>query len=134
MAWNSPDQLIATQLMYNTKQQMLTDMFALLRLQDRYPPTAGTAADTATAAAAAAHASNPRLPADHGINPVLLQAASDAYFGSRPQVTEMVARDAQALSAAAAAAPTRQEVREVVHQVLQQLQQPGGRSKSTGSA
>lgn len=135
MAWNTPDQPGATQLMYSTKQQMLTDMFALLRLQDRYPAAAaeGTVSDAAAApaaaAAGAAGASIPRLPAAHGINPVLLQAASKAYFSSRPQVAEMVLQDAQQLAAAVAGAPTRQAVEAAIVVCLQRLEQQGGQQQ-----
>jgi hypothetical protein len=161
MAWNVAQQPGASQLMYSIKQEMLTDMFALLRLQDRYPVAASTAAaavtaaaagPTGTAAAAAAGAvaegaarqsssvatAQPAAAAARqagaaaaagALNPVLLQAASEAYFGSRPHIARLVAQDACDMAAAVAAAPQRQEVEQAVLQVLLQQQQavPGGR-------
>lgn len=113
LAWLTPNQPAATELMYSIKQQMLTDMFALLRLQDRFP------SETVGAEGAAAQRSTRSKAA--GINPVLLQAASAAYFGSRPDVAELVAQDAKQLAAAVAAAPARQFVEARVVETLQQL-------------
>jgi hypothetical protein len=134
MAWNTPGRPDTTQLMYSIKQQMLTDMFALLRLQDRYPVTSHAAKGTAgsststgktSAAATAGPAGSQRAPAELGLNPVLLQAASQAYFSSRPQVAEMVAHNAQQLAAAVADAPARQDVEAAVRQGLQHSQGQG---------
>lgn len=126
MAWDTPNQPGASQLMYSIKQQMLLDMFALLRLQDRYPaqqkpPDAAAEGQPASAVGDDCQRP-PRLPADEGLNPVLLQAASEAYFRSRPKVAAMVAADARQLQAAVTAAPTRQEVEAAVALLLQQLE------------
>lgn len=128
MAWHTPGQPGATQLMHSVKQQMLTDLFALLRLQDRYPAAAAAAAGGAATAAGAMQ----RQPADRGVNPVLLQAASEAYFGSRPQVAEMVAQDVQQLAAAVAEAPKRQDVAAEVQLRLQRLEQQEGQQDRSG--
>jgi len=105
--------------MYDVKQGMLTEMFALLRLQDRYPVSAASARPVASGAtAASARGQQP------DVNPVLMQAASEAYFSSRPQVAQLVARDAAELTAAIAAAPERQHVEAAVKQLLRKLLQP----------
>lgn len=146
MAWNNPGRPDTTQLMYSIKQQMLTDMLALLRLQDRYRTAShaqgaagastviGKTAAAATGGPAAAVAAGGRqqIPAELGLNPVLLQAASQAYFSSRPQVAEMVAHNAQQLAAAVAAAPARGDVEAAVRKVLQQQQQQGAQGPLEG--
>jgi hypothetical protein len=139
MAWNTPGQPNATQLMYSTKMQMLSDMFVLLRLHDRYPSAvtaaeavgtdrrqeeaSGVTARGSAGPAAATAAGVRRAPADAGSNPVLLQAASQAYFSSRPQVAEMVAAAAAQMAAAVAAVPPRHVVAAAVQQVLEALEQ-----------
>lgn len=129
MAWDTTGQPGASQLMYSVKQQMLLDMFALLRLQDRYPAQQQRPPDAAEgqpATAAGGDKRPPRLRADEGLNPVLLQAASEAYFSSRPKVAAMVAADARQLQAAVAAAPAREEVEAGVALLLQQLETAPG--------
>lgn len=127
MAWDTPDQPGASQLMYSVKQQMLLDMFALLRLQDRYPAQQQQPdAAEGQPATPGSDKHPPRSPADEGLNPVLLQAASEAYFSSRPKVAAMVAADARQLEAAVAAAPARGEVEAGVALLLQQLETAPG--------
>jgi flagellar motor protein MotB len=149
--------------MYSIKAQMLSDMFVLLRLHDRYPsrPTTAAAAPApaevqvaagatdrtqtgtsvvagggpsghATGAAAAAPRVR-RVQADAGINPVLLQAATQAYFSSRPHVTEMVAAAAAQMVAAVAVTPTRFEVATAVQPVLDALKQQQGQHTGSGA-
>lgn len=133
LAWNMPDQIHTTEVMYSVKQQMLLDMLALLRLQDRFPAGHVKAAAAAEAARhqkyAKMHqpATNKHVPAsamlNSQLNSLLLQGASNAYFSSRPHLAAMVSRTAQKLANAVAQAPSRHDIEQAVQHQLQCIEQ-----------
>jgi hypothetical protein len=115
--------------MWRVKQQLLRDSAALLRLQDRFPAAAAGGTQRASGVSAAASAAAARGTAQGaaaGLNPLLLQAASDRAFAARPLVAQLVAHTHAQLAAAAAAAPSRQHVAAAVQR---RLQQPHGQQQ-----
>lgn len=149
LAWNNPGNPDASRLMWQVKQQVVADMFAVLRLQDRFPCSMqkSAAQDARAGAAGAAEASagsssgsdvddarvvstssstagsmqQQQQPWQQDHNTLMLQAASEQYFRTRPLVAELVAYTAEHLAAAAAATPTRWQVLAQVQERLRQL-------------
>jgi hypothetical protein len=132
--------------MRSIKSQMLADMAALLRLQDRFPARSGGPGAAAAFAAAPAAAdsqqgkqhqqqqqhegrsrsSSGKLSRNRvnsqddlaAVNPLVLQAASGRYFADKPQVLQLVREAEQKLQAAVAACPSLQQVQQQMRGAL----------------